>query len=131
MKKEYPCPFKDYCQIYSEACKTTDVAWCPEAKKIKEILETPCPVMISAGYRPENDVLGTCMCNIPQIRLRLPAGTPCNPDGKCISETFDKETKKDVFSIRDDNPIIKIKKTLATQIAKKISDLSRKTSPQH
>jgi len=129
--KTNPCPFKIYCQTSSEACTASDISWCPEAKSIQEALETPCPVMISAGYRPENDVLGICRCNIPQIRMKLPAGASCNPDGKCISEKFDEETRKNVFANSGDSPFITIKKLLANQIAKKINNLFQKPSHQH
>lgn len=96
--KNISCPFSIYCHFSSNGCDASCVSWCPDAEKIKNALGIPCPVMVSLGYNPENDPRGICKCNIPQIRSVIPAGTPCNPNGKCISEFFDKETREKVFS---------------------------------
>jgi len=115
--KNYPCSFKNYCQHPGEGCDSKSSAWCPEALRIKEILKTPCLVMIAAGYDPKKDKNGVCRCNIPQIRLSLPAGAICNPNGKCISENFDNKTRASVFT-RSEGNVINVKKPLARQIAK-------------
>lgn len=85
----HPCSLKTFCPHPGDACSAKEASWCPEAARIKEIIEKPCPVMIAAGYDPKNDKNGVCRCYIPQIRISLPTGTPCNPNGKCIAEKFD------------------------------------------
>jgi hypothetical protein len=71
------CSFTKTCLFPSATCTEEDAANCSEAQKRQIWAEKPCPLMLGrAGEKTE--------CDIPQLRVFLPADRNCCQDGKCL-----------------------------------------------